>query len=395
MVTHALAIRHAFRSGARVYDFMAGRNRLKESFATECRPMLWQVVQQPRLAFRLENLGRRIKRAAAEARSLMSVLVTGAAGFIGFHVAKALLVRGDEVVGIDNLNDYYDVRLKEARLAELRRFADFSFVELDIADRDGVLALTDRHKGLRSIVHLAAQAGVRYSLENPYAYIDANVTGTLVMLEAARRIDKLTHIAYASSSSVYGANQKQPFSVEDRVDQPVSLYAATKRSCELIAHTYAHLYGLPATGLRFFTVYGPWGRPDMAAYLFTRAILAGEPIKVFNEGRMARDFTYIDDIVAGTVAAHDRPPSGGQAPHRIYNLGNHHPEKLLDFIAVLERALGRAARKELLPLQLGDVPESFADIEASRRDLGFEPRTTIEVGLERFVEWYKWYHRVN
>jgi UDP-glucuronate 4-epimerase len=326
----------------------------------------------------------------------MSILLTGAAGFIGFHVAKALLERGDRVVGVDNLNEYYDVRLKEARLAGLRDFPGFSFVKLDVADRDGVLATIERHRDLRSIIHLAAQAGVRYSLENPYAYIDANVTGTLVMLEAARRIDRLTAITYASSSSVYGANKKQPFSVEDRVDRPVSLYAATKRSCELNAHTYSHLYGLPATGLRFFTVYGPWGRPDMAAYLFTRAILAGEPIKVFNEGRMARDFTYIDDIVAGTIAAHDRPPAGEDGvPHRIYNLGNHRPEKLLDFIAVLERALGRTAQKELLPLQPGDVPESFADIEASRRDLGFEPKTTIEVGLVRFVEWYKWYHKVN
>jgi UDP-glucuronate 4-epimerase len=213
------------------------------------------------------------------------------------------------------------------------------------------------------------------------------------MLEAARRIDRLTAITYASSSSVYGANRKQPFAVEDRVDEPVSLYAATKRSCELLAHTYSRLYGLPATGLRFFTVYGPWGRPDMAAYLFTRAILAGQPIKVFNEGRMARDFTYIDDIVAGTLAAHDRPPADGA--HQIYNLGNHHPEQLLDFIAVLERLLGRTATKEFLPLQPGDVPESFADIEASRRDLGFDPQTTIEVGLARFVEWYRQYHRVN
>jgi UDP-glucuronate 4-epimerase len=217
------------------------------------------------------------------------------------------------------------------------------------------------------------------------------------MLEAARRVDKLSAITYASSSSVYGANKKQPFSIEDRVDQPVSLYAATKRSCELMAHTYSHLHGLPATGLRFFTVYGPWGRPDMAAYLFTRAILAGEPIKVFNKGRMARDFTYIDDIVAGTLAAHDRPPqkSAEGVPHRVYNLGNHRPEKLLDFIAILERLLDRTAVKELLPLQPGDVPESYADIEASRRDLGFEPRTTIEVGLARFVEWYKRYHNVN
>ena len=326
----------------------------------------------------------------------MTILLTGAAGFIGFHVAKTLLHRGEQVIGIDNLNEYYDVRLKKARLAILRAVPGFSFVKLDVGDRNGVLALAASRKDLRSIIHLAAQAGVRYSLENPYAYIDANVTGTLVMLEAARRIDGLTAITYASSSSVYGANRKQPFSVEDRVDQPVSLYAATKRSCELTAHTFSHLYGLPATGLRYFTVYGPWGRPDMAAYLFTRAILAGEPIKVFNEGRMARDFTYIDDIVAGTIAAHDRPPSAVDGiPHRLYNLGNHRPEKLLDFIAVLERLLGRTAQKELLPLQPGDVPESFADIESSRRDLGFEPKTTIEIGLARFVEWYKQYHEVN
>ena len=324
----------------------------------------------------------------------MSILLTGVAGFIGFHVAKALLARGDRVLGVDNLNDYYDVGLKEARLAQLRASPNFDFARLDVADREGVLGLVERHRDLRGVIHLAAQAGVRYSLENPFAYIEANVMGTLVMLEAARRIDRLTAITYASSSSVYGANRKQPFSVEDHVDQPVSLYAATKRSCELVAYTYSHLYGLPATGLRFFTVYGPWGRPDMAAYLFTRAILAGEPIKVFNEGRMARDFTYIDDIVAGTIAAHDRAPAG-QVPHRVYNLGNHRPEKLLDFIAVLERALGRTAIKVLLPLQPGDVPESFADIEASRRDLGFEPKTTIEEGLARFVEWYKWYHRVS
>ena len=324
----------------------------------------------------------------------MSILLTGAAGFIGSHVARALLERGDRVIGIDNLNDYYDVRLKEARLALLSAYPGFVFAKLDVADRDGVFALVGRHRDLRSIIHLAAQAGVRYSLKNPYAYIDSNVMGTLVMLEAARRIERLTAITYASSSSVYGANKKQPFGVEDRVDEPVSLYAATKRSCELLAHTYAHLYGLPATGLRFFTVYGPWGRPDMAAYLFTSAILAEQPIKVFNEGRMARDFTYIDDIVAGTVAAYDRPPADG-VPHRIYNLGNHRPEQLLDFIGVLERLLGRTATKQFLPLQPGDVPESFADIEASRRDLGFEPQTTIEVGLTRFVEWYKQYHRVN
>jgi UDP-glucuronate 4-epimerase len=324
----------------------------------------------------------------------MSILITGAAGFIGFHVAKTLLERGDRVVGIDNLNDYYDVRLKEARLDLLRAYPGFVFATLDVADRDSVFAIVEHHRDLRSIIHLAAQAGVRYSLRNPYAYVDANVMGTLVMLEAARRIDGLTAIIYASSSSVYGANQKQPFGIEDRVDEPVSLYAASKRSCELLAHTYSHLYGLPATGLRYFTVYGPWGRPDMAAYLFTRAILAGEPIKVFNEGRMARDFTYIDDIVAGTLAAHDLPRADG-VPHRLYNLGNHRPEQLLDFIAVLERLLGRTATKEFLPLQPGDVPESFADIEASRRDLGFHPQTTIEVGLARFVEWYRQYHRVN
>jgi len=324
----------------------------------------------------------------------MSILLTGAAGFIGFHVAKALLERGDRVVGLDNLNDYYDVRLKEARLAQLSGYPGFVFAKLDVADRDGVFNLIEHHKEFRSIIHLAAQAGVRYSLENPYAYVDANVMGTLVMLEAARRIHGLTAITYASSSSVYGANRKQPFSVEDRVDEPVSLYAATKRSCELLAHSYRHLYGLPATGLRFFTVYGPWGRPDMASYLFTRAILAGQPIRVFNEGRMARDFTYIDDIVAGTIAAHDRPPTGGAAD-RVYNLGNHRPERLLDFIAVLERLLGRTARKELLPMEPGDVPESFADIETSRRDLDFDPQTTIEVGLARFVEWYRHYHNAN
>jgi UDP-glucuronate 4-epimerase len=329
----------------------------------------------------------------------MSTLVTGAAGFIGFHVARALLERGDRVVGIDNLNDYYDVRLKETRLDELAEFAGFTFVKLDIADRDGISAVLRAHRDLSGIIHLAAQAGVRYSLENPYAYIDANVMGTIVMLEAARRLDRLDAFTYASSSSVYGANKKQPFSVDDPVEQPVSLYAATKRSCELIARSYSHLYRLPATGLRFFTAYGPWGRPDMAAWLFTKAILAGEPIKVFNEGHMARDFTYIDDIVAGTIAAHDRAPAAGavgdEVPHRIYNLGNHRPERLLDFIAILERALGRTAIKELLPLQPGDVPESFADIETARRDLGFEPKISIEEGIGRFVQWYKRYHRIN
>jgi UDP-glucuronate 4-epimerase len=326
----------------------------------------------------------------------MSIMVTGAAGFIGFHTAKALLDRGDRVIGIDNLNDYYEVGLKEARLQRLRAYSGFRFVRLDIADRDQVFAVIEGDRDINGIIHLAGQAGVRHSLADPYAYINANVMGTLVMLEVALRIEHLTGITYASSSSVYGANEKRPCDIVDRVDRPVSLYGATKRSCELIAYAYSRLYGLPATGLRFFTVYGPWGRPDMAYYRFTHAILAGQPIEVFNEGRMARDFTYIDDVVAGTIAAHDRPPPARDGVrHRLYNLGNHRPENLLDFIAALERALGRQAEKTLLPMQLGDVPETFADIEESRRDLGFAPRTRIEDGLARFVAWYKAYHRVD
>jgi len=320
----------------------------------------------------------------------MSILVTGAAGFIGFHVARNLLDRGERVIGVDNLNDYYDVSLKEARLVMLREYRDFTFAKLDVADRGGIFDLVESHSDLRDIIHLAAQAGVRHSLQDPYCYIEANVMGTLVMLEAARRVRGLRGMVYASSSSVYGANTKQPFSVDDRVDHPVSLYGATKRSCELMAESYSRLYGLPTTGLRFFTVYGPWGRPDMAAYLFTRAIQAGEPIQVFNEGRMARDFTYIDDIVAGVIAAAERPAAAGE--HRIYNLGNHRPEQLLDFIGVIERLLGRTATKRLMPMQLGDVPASYADIEAARRDLGFEPKATIETGLAAFVDWYRQYH---
>lgn len=322
----------------------------------------------------------------------MSVLVTGAAGFIGFHVARSLLDRGERVIGIDNLNDYYDVSLKEARLERLRHHRAFTFAKLDVAARDSIFDLIDSCPDIRDVVHLAAQAGVRHSLQDPYCYIEANVMGTLVMLEAARRVRDLRGMVYASSSSVYGANTDQPFSVDDRVDHPVSLYGATKRSCELIAESYSRLYGLATTGLRFFTVYGPWGRPDMAAYLFTRAILAGQPIQVFNEGRMARDFTYIDDIVAGIIAAVDRPAAPGE--HRIYNLGNHRPENLLDFIEVLERLLGRTATKQLLPMQPGDVPASYADIETARRDLGFEPKATIETGLAAFVEWYRQYHGV-
>lgn len=329
----------------------------------------------------------------------MSILVTGVAGFIGFHTAKALAERGERVIGVDNVNDYYDPRLKEARLEELRGRPSFVFAKLDIADRDSLFALVAAHRDLTGIIHLAAQAGVRHSLENPYSYVDSNIMGTVVILEAARRIERLHAVTYASSSSVYGANRKQPFSIDDPVNKPVSLYAASKRSCELIARSYSHLYGLPATGLRYFTAYGPWGRPDMAAWLFTEAILADRPIKVFNEGRMARDFTYIDDIVAGTIAAHDRPPARGGAEdevaHRVYNLGNHKLEKLLDFIALIERTLGRTAKMELLPMQPGDVPESFADIESARRDLGFEPKTSIEEGIGRFVAWYKHYHKIN
>src|SRR5262249_263038 len=296
--------------------------------------------------------------------------------------------RGDRVIGIDNLNDYYEVGLKEARLHRLRAHSGFRFVRLDTADRDQVFAVIEGDRDITSIIHLAAQPRVRHSLANPYPYVNANVMGTLVMLEAARRTEHLTGFTYASSSSVYGANEKRPYDVEDRVDRPVSLYGATKRSGELMTYAYSRLYGLPATGLRFFTVYGPWGRPDMAYYRFTRAILAGQPIEVFNDGRMARDFTYIDDVVEGTLAAHDRPPAPRDgARYRLYNLGNHRQENLLDFIAALERALGRQATKTLLPMQPGDVPETFADIEESRRDLGFAPKTPIGDGLARFVAW--------
>lgn len=321
----------------------------------------------------------------------MTILVTGAAGFIGYHTAVALLDRGEAVLGLDDLNAYYDVRLKEARLAQLRERDNFTFARIDLADREAMNALFAAQSDMTGIVHLAAQAGVRYSLENPFAYIHSNVTGQLVVLEAARRLPNLRHLVYASSSSVYGGNTNLPFAVGDPVDTPVSLYAASKRMDELMAHTYAHLYGLPQTGLRFFTVYGPWGRPDMAAFLFTRAILAGEPIRVFNHGEMRRDFTYIDDIVDGVIAALDRPPpaEAGGAPHRLYNLGNNRSEKLTDFIAVLEDALDRRAIKRFEPLQPGDVPETFADIEASRRDLGFSPKTSIREGIRHFVAWYR------
>jgi UDP-glucuronate 4-epimerase len=327
----------------------------------------------------------------------MTIFLTGVAGFIGSHVAEALLGRGEEVVGIDNLNDYYSVDLKHARLRRIADKPGFRFIQADVADRTSIHdALQTAGGAVTGIIHLAAQAGVRYSLENPYAYADANVMGQVVMLEAARGLDRLDHFVYASSSSVYGANTKLPFSVEDPVDHPVSLYAATKRAGELISFSYSHIHKLPVTGLRFFTVYGPWGRPDMAAYLFCDAIMAGRPIRVFNEGRMERDFTYIDDVVAGVVAALDRPPAADPLGVRsaVYNLGNHRSESLLRFISVIEEALGRPAEKILEPMQPGDVPATYADIGASHRDLGFEPTTPIEVGIPKFVAWYKAYHGI-
>jgi len=321
------------------------------------------------------------------------ILVTGAAGFIGFHLARALLAQGETVLGIDNLNPYYDVALKQARLAQLAESRNFSFRALDVSDRDSMLALASEFPRTTRIVHLAAQAGVRHSLTDPYVYVTSNVMGQVVMLELARRLNSLAHFVYASSSSVYGANTKLPFSVSDPVDHPNSLYAATKRADELIAHTYAHLYKIPATGLRFFTVYGPWGRPDMAAFIFTRAILKGEPIRVFNHGEMWRDFTFIDDIVEGVLRALALVPSAAP-PHAVYNLGNHRSEKLTDFITVLEGALGRKAELLLEPMQPGDVPATYADIDASRRDLGFEPATPISIGIPKFVGWYRDFYRV-
>jgi UDP-glucuronate 4-epimerase len=334
----------------------------------------------------------------------MDVLVTGVAGFIGFHVARCLLERGDTVIGTDNLNPYYDVRLKEARLARLTGRERFKFLRLDLADRSGMAALFHNEHPVR-VVHLAAQAGVRYSLTNPHAYIESNLVGFLHILEGCRET-RVEHLVYASSSSVYGANTHMPFSVHDNVDHPVSLYAASKKANELMAHTYSHLYGLPTTGLRFFTVYGPWGRPDMALFLFTRAILAGEPIDVFNSGNMRRDFTYIDDIVEGVVRVLDTlpqpspawsgltpDPGTSKAPYRIYNIGNNQPVELLYFIEVLETCLGRKAEKRLLPLQAGDVPETYADVDDLMRDVGFRPSTPITEGIARFVEWYRDYHQ--
>ncbi|MEI6206735.1 MAG: NAD-dependent epimerase [Desulfuromonadales bacterium] len=334
---------------------------------------------------------------------MTKILVTGAAGFIGYHLCRRLLARGDEVVGLDNLNDYYDVRLKHDRLKQCEGEPGFRFVECSLEDREVIERLFSEER-FDKVVNLAAQAGVRYSLQNPHAYISSNVVGFMNILEGCRH-NNVRHLVYASSSSVYGANTQMPFSVHDNVDHPVSLYAATKKSNELMAHTYASLFGLPTTGLRFFTVYGPWGRPDMALFLFTRAILEGRPIDVFNYGRMKRDFTYIDDIVEGVVRVIDRlplanpswngdrpDPGTSRAPYRIYNIGNNSPVELLHFIETLERCLGSSAEKNLLPIQAGDVPETYADVDDLTREVGFRPCTTIEEGIGRFVEWYRWYY---
>ena len=324
----------------------------------------------------------------------MYVLVTGAAGFIGAHLCERLLAQGVGVLGVDNLNAYYDPALKAARLARLEGRPGFRFVRADISDRDAMFALEPDCPEVTHVVHLAAQAGVRHSLVDPYAYVSSNVMGQVVVCELARRLPKLEHLVYASSSSVYGSNKQTPFSVEDRVDNPDSLYAATKRADELIARTYAHLWKLPSTGLRFFTVYGPWGRPDMAYFSFTKAISEGRPITVFNQGEMWRDFTYVDDIVDGIVAVTGQPPAGVTPPHRIYNLGNNKSEKLTRFVEVLEQAIGRKAVIEHAPMQPGDVPVTYADIEQSRIDFGYAPKVTIDEGLPRFVAWYKDFYKV-
>jgi UDP-glucuronate 4-epimerase len=347
------------------------------------------------------------RRASAAANlaieHVMTILITGVAGFIGYSVARRLIGRGESVIGIDNLNPYYDPRLKEDRLAELGKLnaSDFSFHKVDFADHEALASVLDPLDFDR-IIHLGAQAGVRYSIDNPRAYVAANLAGHLNLLEIGRQRGS-SHMIYASSSSVYGGNKTLPFRVEDRVDHPISLYAATKKADELMSETYAHLYRLPQTGLRFFTVYGPWGRPDMAMWIFARKILSGEPIQVFNHGRMRRDFTFIDDIVTGVLACLDNPPpddgspkaGGSTVPHRLYNIGNSRSEELMRMIGLIEQACGRRAEIELAPLQAGDVPETFADISAIEADLGFEPTTPIDVGIPIFVDWFKAYHQVG
>lgn len=336
---------------------------------------------------------------------MAKILVTGAAGFIGFHLSTRLLARGDQVVGLDNLNDYYDVGLKQARLAQLEQLPGFSFIKLGLEAREQLHGLFESEK-FDTVINLAAQAGVRYSLTNPYAYIDSNINGFINILEGCRH-HGVKHLVYASSSSVYGANTAMPFSVHHNVDHPVSLYAATKKANELMAHTYSSLYGIPTTGLRFFTVYGPWGRPDMALFLFTKAILEGKTIDVFNHGKMKRDFTYIDDIVEGLIRVTDKVPvanpdwSGDRpdpgtsyAPYRIYNIGNNSPVELMQFIETLERCIGKTARKNLLPLQAGDVPATYADVDDLIKDVGFRPATPIEDGIRNFVVWYRGFYQV-
>ncbi len=335
----------------------------------------------------------------------MKILVTGAAGFIGFHLARVLLDRGDEVVGLDNMNDYYSVELKQARLDEVSANENFAFEKIDLTDQPAMSALFEREQ-FDAVVNLAAQAGVRYSLTNPHAYMSSNVDGFLNVLGGCRH-NQVKHLVYASSSSVYGANTRMPFSVSDNVDHPVSLYAASKKANELMAHSYSHLYSIPTTGLRFFTVYGPWGRPDMALFLFTKAILEGRPIDVFNNGKMKRDFTYVDDIVEGVVRTIDRPatpnpdwngetpdPGSSKAPFRLYNIGNNQPVELMTMIETLEKCLGETAEKNMLEMQAGDVPATFANIDALEKATGFQPSTSIEVGISRFVDWYREYYNV-
>ncbi|MBW4561950.1 MAG: NAD-dependent epimerase [Mojavia pulchra JT2-VF2] len=336
---------------------------------------------------------------------MAKVLVTGAAGFIGFHLSQNLLNRGDEVVGLDNLNNYYDVTLKKDRLALLQEKSNFIFYQVDLENREKIFKIFNQHE-FDGVLHMAAQAGVRYSLQNPYVYVDSNVVGFINILEACRH-SAIKHLVFASSSSVYGANTKIPFSVHDNVDHPLSLYAATKKANELMAHTYSHLYRLPTTGLRFFTVYGPWGRPDMALFTFTKSILSGKPIDVFNYGKMKRDFTYISDIIEGVIKALDKipqpnlnwssalpDPGTSNAPYRIYNIGNNQPVELTHFIEVLEDCLGMKAQKNLLPLQPGDVLETYADVDDLVRDVGFKPSTPIEVGIQNFVSWYRSYYKI-
>ena len=336
---------------------------------------------------------------------MKTYLVTGAAGFIGFHTSQRLLKQGARVIGLDNLNTYYEVKLKEDRLRQLTENSNFSFVSADLSDRDAVTSVFADQQ-LDFVIHLAAQAGVRYSLENPHAYIDSNLVGFTNILEGCRH-HKVKHLVYASSSSVYGANTKMPFSIHHNVDHPVSLYAATKKANELMAHTYSHLFELPTTGLRFFTVYGPWGRPDMALFIFTRAILEGTPIDVYNHGKMRRDFTYVDDIVEGILRVTENIPSGNaewqgdqpdpgtsRAPYRIYNIGNNEPVELLRFIEIIEECIGRKAEKRMLPIQPGDVPATYADVDDLMADVGFAPRTPIEQGIANFVAWYREYYNV-